>query len=72
MRALLLALAAAALLCAQPNPRVGFYQWESPIRGILLPSPLFNAPELIQKSGAGLFRIYVGPRFDYRARKVGC
>jgi hypothetical protein len=65
MRALLLALAAAALLFAQPNPRVGFYQWESPIRGVLLPSPLFTAPELIQKSGAGLFRIYVGPRFDY-------
>ena len=65
MRALLLALAAAALLFAQPNPRVGFYQWESPIRGALLPSPLFTAPELIRKAGAGLFRIYVGPRFDY-------
>jgi hypothetical protein len=64
MRALLL-LVAATLVGAQPNPRVGFYQWESPIRGALLPSPLFTAPGLIEKSGAGLFRIYVGARFDY-------
>lgn len=67
MKALWLAIACGALLFAEPNPRVGFYQWESPIRGALLPSPLFTAPQLIEKTGAGLFRIYVGPRFDYVA-----
>jgi len=65
LRVLALAAAFAALLLAQPNPRVGFYQWESPIRDALLPSPLFTAPSLIERAGAGLFRIYVGSRFDY-------
>jgi len=65
MKALPLAVLFAALMFAQPNPRVGFYQWESPIRGALLPSPLLTAPPLIEKTGAGLMRIYVGARFDY-------
>jgi len=55
----------AAFMHAEPNPRVGFYQWESPICGALLPSPLFTAPELIERTGAGLFRFYVGARYDY-------
>jgi hypothetical protein len=59
MRSLLLLVAALAF--AQPNPRVGFYQWESPGSSGLLSS----ARPRIEATGAGLLRIYLGARFDY-------
>ena len=59
MRSLLLFLA--SLSFAQPNPRVGFYQWESPVSSGLLRT----ARPRIESTGAGLLRIYLGARFDY-------
>jgi len=57
---LLLALCAAGLVLAQ-NPRIGFYQWTSAHPG----DALTAAREAVKRSGAGLLRIYLGPRYDY-------
>jgi hypothetical protein len=59
-----LALLLAACAFAQ-NPRVGFYQWTSAHPG----DALTAAREAVKQAGAGLLRIYVGPRWDYIAER---
>jgi hypothetical protein len=58
-------LAAAILAAAQTNPRTGFYQWAATLRGQPPADLLAPARERIAAQGAGLMRIYLGPRFDY-------
>jgi hypothetical protein len=49
----------------EPNPRVGFYQWEGvPPEGERR-SVLEIARERVRESGAGLIRIHLGARYDY-------
>jgi hypothetical protein len=61
-----------ALVCPfTPNPRVGFYQWESaagesaPGGGGEATRILDRAVEQMHQVRAGLVRIYLGPRYDY-------
>jgi hypothetical protein len=49
----------------EPNPRVGFYQWEGvPSEGDRR-SVLEIAQQRVRESGAGLIRIHLGARYDY-------
>lgn len=61
-----LALVACQLALAAPNPRVGFYQWSAVRLAGRSEDLLTLARERIKAVDAGLLRLYVGARFDYR------
>src|ERR1043166_7422222 len=61
-----LAASVSPVRCAGLASRTGFYQWDGVAPANTSTDLLTAAREYATATGAKVFRLYIGPRFDYR------